>query len=287
MRGDVFQADVGERVGVGQVGAVAHQGAAVTLRVVVLGGRKAVVDEEGGTPGQSLGEGRDEGFGLGVDLGHAAGSERAVERRPQQGQSVVPREAGARGHHTSLEPAPAVEVQQLHRHRVEHFVADDDTFDRLGQRVDPCDLVAEHGKALTLAFAQLAREVDDGVALDEVAERVECAERAEQLRRQRARAGAELDHRARAACLQRLRDLARQRAAEERRQLGRGDEVAARAWHLAEFDTRVGVVAEPRGIERHRHEAVERQPAGVAFDRRVEQSREWRRPRRYTGVLVI
>jgi tRNA nucleotidyltransferase (CCA-adding enzyme) len=48
--GDVLGAHIGQRVAVGAVGAVAHQRAAVALRVVVLGFGEAVVDEEAPAP---------------------------------------------------------------------------------------------------------------------------------------------------------------------------------------------------------------------------------------------
>ena len=84
--------------------------------------------------------------------------------------------------------------------------------------------------------------------------------------RQRAGAGAEFPDLVGPAGLQRLRDLPRQRRAEQRRQFRRGDEVAARRGPRAELAAGARVVAEARRIQRHRHEAVERQPAAVALD---------------------
>ena len=73
-----------------------------------------------------------------------------------------------------------------------------------------------------------------------------------------------------------LRHLARQRAAEQRRELGRGDEVAARLRQGAELRPAfAAVVAQPRLVQRHRHETVETEPA--AQPRRWP--RQWRRDR--------
>jgi hypothetical protein len=108
------------------------------------------------------------------------------------------------------------------------------------------------------------------------------AQRFEQLLRERAGAGAELPHGARAGDVQRLRHLARERAAEQRREFGRGHEVAAGRRHRAELARRVGVVAQPGRVQGQRHEAIERQPAAVAGDRPTDQRREGAR---YTACI--
>ena len=274
MRGDVFGADIDQRVGIGEVRTVAHQGAGVALWVVVLGFGKAVVDEERGAARQAIGERRDEGLGLRVDLGDRARGEAAVEGRLQCARSIGPREPLVLWHHTALEPPRSIEMQQLHRHRIQHLVADDHALHRIGQRVDPADPVTERREPLALALAKHAREVDDRVALDLFAQRVE------QLLRERARAGTELPDLARVGRVERLRHLRGQRSPEQRRELGRSDEVAARLRQHAELAPMVRVVAEPGRVERQRHETVELQPAGVAGDGRMDQSGECRR---YTG----
>ena len=127
-----------------------------------------------------------------------------------------------------------------------------------GKRVEPAHAVAEARQALALARAQRARQVDDGVAAHALAQRVE------QLRGQRAGAGAELPHARR--CRWRpapARTCTRQRLAEQRRQLRRGDEVAARRGIAPNLRLSRGVVAQAGRVQRQRHEAVERQPAAV------------------------
>jgi hypothetical protein len=114
--------------------------------------------------------------------------------------------------HTALGPGHAVPVQQLHRHGVQHLVAHHHALQRVGQGVQPLHAAAERGQALRLALAQRAGQVDDTVA----AHLHRPAHPLAVLRGQRARAGAELHHLVQAAGVQRLRHLARQRAAEQR-----------------------------------------------------------------------
>src|SRR5207244_4372934 len=106
--------------------------------------------------------------------------------------------------------------------------------------------------------------------------------RAEQLARERAAAGAELPQLVAPCRVERLRELARERLAKERRQLGRGDEIAASLGHAADDRPPARVVTEPGRVERERHEAAERDPAGGSFDGRADQSREGRR---YTALV--
>ena len=108
MRGDVLVADVDQRVGVGQVGAVAHQRAALALRVVVLGLGETVVDEEGRAAPQRGGQRAHEGLGLRVDLGHGAGHEGPVDRRAQ-------RRSGGRPRRSRRRPAPTPRSNQRGR----------------------------------------------------------------------------------------------------------------------------------------------------------------------------
>src|SRR4029077_11314851 len=80
----------------------------------------------------------------------------------------------------------------------------------------------------------------------------------------------------------RLRQLARQRLAEQRRQFGRGDEVAAARRHAADDGPAARVVAEAGGGEREGHGTAERDPAAGAVDRPTDESRQGRR---YTAVV--
>ena len=108
-----------------------------------------------------------------------------------------------------------------------------------------------------LARAQAARQVDDGVALHLVAQRIQ------QLQRQRARACAKLPNFMGASALQRLAHLHGQRLAEQGRELRRGHKVAARLRHGAEFGGVVGVIAQAGRIQRQGHEAVKTQPSAL------------------------
>ena len=112
-------------------------------------------------------------------------------------------------------------MQQLDRHRIEHLVADDDAAQRRRQRVGP-DGVSPCPQALALARAQRP-DKSTIVATHGAAELVE------QLRRELARAGAELPDLVGAAGIERLAKLPGERLAEQRREFRRGDEVAAGA----------------------------------------------------------
>lgn len=124
---------------------------------------------------------------------------------------------------------------------------------------------AERGQRLLLALAQFAREFDDAVAVRLHAERLQLGQ---DVGREPAGAGAELQHVALAGrqCLQDLRDLVRDGAAEEGGQLGRGDEVAAVFHAAAELGRAAAVVAQARRVQRQFHVAFERNPAAGGLD---------------------
>ena len=79
-------------------------------------------------------------------------------------------------------------LQQLHRHGIQHLVADDDAFHLLGQHVHPAHQMLVLGQRQLLAGTQRARQINDGVALWQRALRGQFIEN---LQGQRARAGAE------------------------------------------------------------------------------------------------
>ena len=79
----------------------------------------------------------------------------------------------------------------------------------------------------------------------------------DQLVRQGAGSGAEFEDFVAATSCKRLRQLACQRASEQRRQLRSRHEIAARIRHQSELTAAAGVIAKPRRIQSHRHEAVE------------------------------
>lgn len=114
-------------------------------------------------------------------------------------------------------------MQQLHRHRVQHLVAQHHGLQRVGQGVEPLHPAAKRRQTFGLALTQRAREVHDAVAAHTL------AQRAQQLRGQRARAGAKLQHLVQSTRVQSLRHLACQRLAKQWGHFGRGDKVAADA----------------------------------------------------------
>ena len=260
VRGDVLQAHIDQRIEIHLVRAMAHQRAHVALRMEELALGKTVVDEDRRAALQSIGNRADEGLALRLQLGQIVLRAGHVDGWTQIGRLVHPGKTAVVGqHHAALVPhavlLAALSEDQLHRHGVEHLVADDDAFDGFRQLVGPCNLIAELLQRLLLARAQAARQIDDGVALDAAAQRVE------QLLGECARARAEFPDLIRARCVQRLAHLLRQRPAEQRRELGRGHEVAARLRHGAELGRAVGVITEARRVQRQLHEAIERQPA--------------------------
>ena len=178
-----------------------------------------------------------------------------VQRRAQVARPIRRGKAAVMPDHAALEPLLPVEGEQLHRHRVEQFIADDDAFKGFRQSAQPFDLVAPWRQTLGLAPPQTAGQINDAIALDTLAQGFK------QLRCQRAGASAEFPDLGRASLRQSLPDLRRQRAAEQGRQLGRSDKVRARLRHQPEFLQLVAVIAQPRRIQRQRHETVERQPA--------------------------
>jgi hypothetical protein len=207
----------------------------------------------------------------GWQFGHGVRDEAEVHWRAQVGWPVRPdelrRSTRLVERHAALLPLHAVPGDEHHRHRVQHLVADHHALECRRQCVDPAHLVGElrHflGQALALAFAQGAGEIDDGVAIDRG---TEFCQRLQQLACQRARAGAELPDLARAGGGECLRDLAGQRAAEQRREFRRGDEVTAGRGQGAELPVAAAVVAQARLVERQRHEALEADPAAAAAD---------------------
>ena len=104
----------------------------------------------------------------------------------------------------------------MHRHGVHHFVGEHHAAKALGQAVQPPNPIAQ---PLLLPLFEF------GACFKNFVFRI--LQFGDQDLRKGAGAGAEFENRF--ARLQDLRDLARQRAAEQRREFGRGDEVAVRA----------------------------------------------------------
>ena len=205
--------------------------------------------------------------------------ERPVERRSQRRGAIAPREASpSHAPRRARYQCRAVEVQQLHRHRVEHLVADDHAAQRSGSASTQRTRSPEGAQSLALALAQRAGEIDDACSAPTRRRAPRAAAPPARPNRRRIPRPRPLP-----LAVERLRHLARQGAAEQRRQLGRGDEVAARLRHQAELAARRSRSSpRPGRVERERHEAVERQPAARAVDGHADQSRE---SRRYTAVV--
>src|SRR5581483_10227490 len=124
---------------------------------------------------------------------------------------------------------------------------------------DPLEQVRHaRGEHVAAALAQIGGELEDEVALRELLEALELIE---QGRGERAAARSDLEHLLESR-VQALRDLARERAPEERRDLGRGDEIAV----APELPRARAVVAESRRVERELHVARERQPSRARVD---------------------
>ncbi len=243
--GEVFQPHIGQRLGVAAVGAVAHQRAHVALRVVVLGLGEAVVQKKRRATLQTVGQGFDEGLGLRVDFGQVVVFAIDVNRRAQRGGAVGPHQlARSVACHAAFQPIAVHPRQQLHRHGVQHLVAQHHAAHALGQGVGPMHHVGVGGQGGALALAQAAREVNDGVAPGRLALG---GQRVQHLQGQRAAARAKLPHLVGAGGAQGLGQLPRQRLAKQGRELGRGHKVAAlpvhASGHLAKFGALVGVVA--------------------------------------------
>jgi hypothetical protein len=78
-----------------------------------------------------------------MDLGRRAGNESGIDRWAQGGCPVGKSEARAGDDDAALGPCAAVPMQQLHRHRIEHLVADHHTTHRVGQGVKPAHAIAK------------------------------------------------------------------------------------------------------------------------------------------------
>ncbi len=124
----VFQARRHQRVAVGHMALVAHDGAHVALRVVILAFAKTIVQQEDGAAHQAVGQGADEALarawisGSGSRAGlrsrrAGAGRGRSAHVKAPSSPTITPR--------LMPPPAlvPAMAGQQLHGHGIEHLVA--------------------------------------------------------------------------------------------------------------------------------------------------------------------
>ena len=165
----------------------------MALLVVVLALAKAVIDKEGGTANQTLAQGVDKCLALAVDFGQKIMRATDIHRRAQFGGTVFPGKsrliAACAEHHAALMPLACGALQQLHRHGIQHLVADDHALHGVRQRIHPAHQMFVLGQRQLLARAQRSREIDNGVALGQ---RTLSRQLVEDLQRQRAGSRAEL-----------------------------------------------------------------------------------------------
>jgi hypothetical protein len=156
-----------------------------------------------------------------------------------------------------LAPAGGALAHQVHRHRVQHLVAEHHAVPRVREAVQPHHL-RETAQQLLLAGAQFARQFHDGVLLQRDAGGRQFGQDVEG---QLAGAGAELED-ARRALSDNSGCHVGQRGAEQRRQLGGGCKIAI----LAQLGGAAAVIAEIGGVQRQLHVAGEGNGARRALD---------------------
>jgi hypothetical protein len=263
------------------VAIVATQRAGAALGVVVLRARHAVVGEQRDTALHARGD-------RAQPRAHARAEFRDVSVRQRQlreqaahlacdariGRPLAPLQVGAHAHTAHL---TAAQREALHRQRVEHLVRDQHTLPRLGRwRLEELDTraqrVGQRVQPRLLARAQLRPELENAIA---PRQRVELLQGRQQLRRQRAASGADLEHIT--ACEpQQRRHLLGQALTKQRGYFGRRSEIAARAEHL-----RTARVVPPAGRVQHEvHGALEIEPAAGGLDRRAQLRTRMRLARR-------
>ena len=174
-------------------------------------------------------QGADKGFALGVDFGEVIVFALDLQRRAQGGGAVAPNEsAPVAQRHAALVPGAVDAGQQLHGHGIEHLVAQHHAVHGGGQMVGPLHHIAKRGQPRLLALAQAARDIDDGVALQRHALRLQGGEH---LLGQCPAARAKFPHFMGGGVLQCFDHLGGQRLPVQRRQLRRRHKVAAIGGH--------------------------------------------------------
>ena len=181
-----------------------------------------------------------------------------LQRRAQVRGAVGPDQLAVFHGNTALEPLAVDARNDLHGHGIQHLIANDHALHVLGQRTGPDHLGGMGCQALLLARAQRAGQIDDGVALHFHALALQLVQ---YLQRQRARACTKLPDLTRAGALHGFGHLRRYQLAEYGRDLRRRHKVAAGIGQRTEFGSVVRVVAQPRRIQRQRHETVKANPS--------------------------
>ena len=125
MRSDVFVAYVVQRIAIAVVRLVAHQGTHMALLMEVLGFWKAIVDEEHGTPLESLAHAAHKGFSLRMNFRQKVMLTFNVNGWSFLRRTVLPCEniVDVIPHDTTLVPHTRRPLQKSHRHGVQDLVA--------------------------------------------------------------------------------------------------------------------------------------------------------------------
>ena len=163
-----------QRVGVRAMAVVAHQRARAPLRMVELGARKAVVDEQQHACRQPLGHGTHPGLGAKIDF-------RGVARRQTEeadalldggiGRTFAPGKLAVLPADLHLLQAGGGHAEALHRHGVEQFVAEHDTAEVfVRQGVEPVH-APQQVRCLLFQCFRLARAQFGAQLQDEIAPR--------------------------------------------------------------------------------------------------------------------
>ena len=202
VRRDVLQTGPHEWLITRAVPMVAAQRALIALRVVVGGFVEAIVDEHQRARMQPLGKAGDERLLTRVYFAEvairpvAAGDalRSACRQSLRGGGRIRPVQFAADCGDAALQNAAVVADQQVHRHGIEDFVAQDDAVQAVGQGIEPFGSVkrtGHRGNRLALPSGQCTTQFDDAVA------HVGEAGRSQQLGRKCAVAGTKFGYRAR------------------------------------------------------------------------------------------
>ena len=179
-----------------------------------------------------------------------------------RGRPDIPYEGAVPRCNAKFVYAAVARSDHVRRQRVKHFVADYNCVERCGQRVQPRHAMhmLRHiaPQDFLLALSQVGAGFEDQITLRQAIERCQFRQH---VAREFAAAGPEL-HDVGDAVAQNLRNLARERAAEQSTQFRRSDEVATGA----ELVCPGAVVAQCGRMQREFHVAREADPAVLRGD---------------------
>ncbi len=187
-----------------------------------------------------------------------------IAQRARRQRLVGERETTAGETHAALEPRAALPRDQVRRHGVEHFVGDHQPAPARRKNLDPVDARQQRRRSLAQALALPRREIgahfEQAIAPRQAILR---DQRIQQIGGEPPGARPQLDQIAVRQSVDDVGGRRGQRGAEQRRQFGRGDEIAGGA----ELACARRVIAESRRIQRGAHVIGERDPAARLVDR--------------------